>query len=90
MAFDNSGTKAVAFDHPQKGVNFHLSSPQLDKPYVAEKVLILEVQICSFIRFGQKLNKLQLLKILARKLEKFARLNVYHAFLEGLTVFFSA
>ena len=25
MAFDNSGTKAVAWDHPQKGVNYHLS-----------------------------------------------------------------
>ena len=42
MAFDNSGTKAVACDHPQKGMNYHLSSPQLDKPYVVSKLLISE------------------------------------------------
>ena len=42
MAFNNSGTKAVACDHPQKGVNYHLSSPQLDKPYVVRKLSISE------------------------------------------------
>ena len=41
-AFNTSGTKAVACDHPQKGVNFHLSSPQLDKPYVVRKLSISE------------------------------------------------
>ena len=40
MAFDNSGTKAVACDHPQKSVNYHFSSPQLDKPYVVGKLSI--------------------------------------------------
>ena len=42
MAFDNSGTKAVVYDHPQKGVNYHLSSPQLDKPYVVRKLSVSE------------------------------------------------
>ena len=42
MAFDNSGMKAVASDHPQKGVNYHLSSPELDKPYVVRKLSISE------------------------------------------------
>ena len=42
MAFNNSGTKAVACDHPQKGVSYHLSSPELDKPYVVGKLSISE------------------------------------------------
>ena len=42
MAFQNSGKKAVVCNHPQKGVNYHLSSPQLDKPYVVRKLLISE------------------------------------------------
>ena len=42
MAIDNSSTKAVACDHPQKGVNYHFSSLQLEKPYVVEKLLISE------------------------------------------------
>ena len=40
MALDNSGMKAVACDHPQKGVNYDFSPPQLDKPYVIEKLSI--------------------------------------------------
>ena len=56
MAFDNSGTKAVACDHPQKGVNCHLSSPQLDKPYVVRKLSISEAYICTFCRMGQKIK----------------------------------
>ena len=42
MAFNNSGTKAVACDHPQKGVNYHFPSPQLDKPCVVRKLSISE------------------------------------------------
>ena len=42
MAFDNSGTKAVACDQPQKDVNYHLSSPQLDKKYVIRNLSISE------------------------------------------------
>ena len=42
MAFDNSGTKAVACYHSQKGVNYHFSSPQLDKPYVVGKLSVSE------------------------------------------------
>ena len=34
--------KAVVCDHPQKGVNYHLSSPQLDKLYVVGKLSISE------------------------------------------------
>ena len=42
MAFNNSGTKAVACDHPQKCVNDHFSSPEFDKPYVVGKLSISE------------------------------------------------
>ena len=42
MAFDNFGTKAVAGDHPQKGVNYHFSSPEFDKQYVVGKLSISE------------------------------------------------
>ena len=73
MAFDNSGTKAVACDHPQKDVNYHLhvSSPQFDKPYVVGKLSISEALICSFSRIGQKIKKLQLFNFLQENLEKF-------------------
>ena len=70
MAFDNSGTKAVVCDHPQKGVNYHLSSPQLDKPYVIEKLSISEAQICSFSRIGQKIKNYSSLNFY-KKTEKF-------------------
>ena len=39
-AFHDSSTKAVACDHPQEGVNYHFSSPQLDKWYVVGKLSI--------------------------------------------------
>ena len=42
MAFNNSATKAVACNHPQKGVNYHLSLAELDKPYVVGKLSISE------------------------------------------------
>ena len=70
MAFNNSGTKAVACDHPQKGVNYHLSSPQLDKPYVVGNLSISEDKICSFSRIGEKIKKLGLFKFLQENLEK--------------------
>ena len=41
-AFHKSSTKAVAWNHPQKGVNYHFSSPEFDKPYVVGKLLISE------------------------------------------------
>ena len=75
MAFDNSSTKAVAYDQPQKDVNYHLSSPELDKPYVVGKLSISEAQICSFSRIGQKIKKLQLFKFLEENLENFAQLS---------------
>ena len=75
MAFNNSGTKAVACDHPQKCVNYHLSSPELDKPYVVEKLSISEAYICSFSKIGQKIKKLQLFKFLEENLENFAQLS---------------
>ena len=42
MAFDNSGTKAVAWNHPQKAMNDHFSSPEFDKRYVIGKLSISE------------------------------------------------
>ena len=63
MGFDSSGAKAVwayGLRQPQKGVNYHFSSPHLDEPYVIEKLSILDAKICSFSRMGQKENKLQL------------------------------
>ena len=71
MAFDNSGTKAVACDHPQKGVNYHLSSPQLDKPYVVGKLSISEAKICSFSRIGQKIKNYSSLIFFKENLQNF-------------------
>ena len=63
MAFNNSGTKAVACDHPQKGVNYHLS-------YGVGKLSISEAYICSFSKIGQKIKKLHLFRFFTRKLRK--------------------
>ena len=60
MAFHKSSTKAVAWNHPQKGVNYHFSSPEFDKPYVVGKLSISESSICNFYRIGKKREKLQL------------------------------
>ena len=89
MAFDNSGTKAVACDHPQKGVNYHLSSPEFDKPYVVRKLSISEAQICSFSRIGQKMKKIKDLLNFCRKTEKFHLTELYDAPLKGSTIFLS-
>ena len=67
MAFDNSGTKAVACDHLQKALIYHLSSPQLDKPYVVGKLSISEAYICSFSKIGQKIKKGTALYIFNKK-----------------------
>ena len=86
MAFDNSGTKAVACDHPQKGVNYHLSSPELDKPYVVEKLSISEAYICSFSKIGQKIKNYSSLNFLQENSEKFRSTELYDAPLEGSKV----
>ena len=41
-AFHKSGTKTVAWNHPQKGVNYHFSSPEFDKLNVVGKLSISE------------------------------------------------
>ena len=56
MAFDNSGTKAVACDHPRKGWIYYFSLPPLDKQYIVGKLSISEAKICSFIRMGQRIK----------------------------------
>ena len=53
MAFDASGTKAVVCDHPQKGVNYHLSLPQLDKPYVVGKLSISELKYAGSVGLAE-------------------------------------
>ena len=82
MAFDNAGTKAVGCVHPQKGVNYHFSSLQLDKPYVVRKPLDFG---SLNMQFQQKnyssLNSLQ------ENLEKFQSIELYDAPLEGSTMF---
>ena len=70
MAFNNSGTKAVACNHPQKGVNNHFSSSQLVKQYAVGKLSSSEAKICSFSRIGQKINNYSSLKFFARKPRK--------------------
>ena len=80
MAFDNSSMKAVEqplLGPPQKGVNYYFSSPQLDKPYVIEKLSISEAQICSFSRIGQKIKNYSSLNFLQENLEKF-RAKIYN------------
>ena len=79
MAFDNSGTKAVACNHPQKGVNYHLSLPELDKPYVVGKLSISEAYICSFSKIGQKIKNYSSLIFLQENLEKFRSTDLYDA-----------
>ena len=83
MAFDNSSMKAVACDHLQKGVNYHFSSPQLDKPSVVGKLSISETLICSFSRIGEKIKNYSSFKFLPENLEKFHSTELYDAPLQG-------
>ena len=41
-AFHKSSTKAVAWNHPQKGMKYHFSSPEFDKRYVVGKLSVSE------------------------------------------------
>ena len=72
MAFDNSGMKAVACDHPQKGVNYHLSSSELDKLYVIGKLSVSEAYICSFSNIGQKIKNYSSLNFYKKTWKNFA------------------
>ena len=51
--------KAVACDHPQKGVNYHFFSPQLDKLYVVKKLNLGSLNM-QFQQDCPKDKKLQL------------------------------
>ena len=53
---------------PQKGVNYHFSSPQFDKPYVVGKLSISRFRMCNFTRIGRQTKKLWLSIIPARTL----------------------
>ena len=86
MAFDNSSTKAKACDHPQKGVNYHLSSPELDKLYVIGKLSISEAYICIFSKIGPKIKNYSSLNFLQENWEKFRSTELYDAPLEGSKV----
>ena len=87
MAFHKSSTKAVAWNHPQKGVIYHFSSPEFDKRYVVGKLSILEAKISIFSRIGQKTKKLQLFQFLPENLEKYGLTELYEVPLEGSTIF---
>ena len=66
MAFDNSSTKAVACDHPQKGMTYHLSLAQLDKPYIVGKLSIRRVKVCNFSSIGRNTEEYEHLKVQKR------------------------
>ena len=76
---------------PKKGVNVNrnFSWTHLDKHYVVAKLSISEVQICSFSRMGQSKKNYSSLNFLHENLEKFRSTELYHALLEGSTIFFS-
>ena len=77
----------MAWNHPQKGVNYHFSSPEFNKRYVVGKLSILEAKICSFSRISQKLKNYISFKFLQENLEKFRSTELYDAPLEGSTSF---
>ena len=87
MAFDNSCTKAVACDHPQKDVNYHFSSPEFDKPYAVGRLSISEAEICSFSSIGQKIKNYSSLNFLQENLEKLRSTELDGVPLEGSTIF---
>ena len=74
MAYDISGTKAAwaaQLGTTPKGVHCNISSLQLDKPYIVEKLSISKAEICSFSRIGKKIKNAALLIFLPENLEKF-------------------
>ena len=64
MAFDNSGTKAVACDPPQKGVNCPLIFAAMGQAIRRLKALNLGSLNMQFQRDWPKVKKLQLFKFL--------------------------
>ena len=72
---------------PQKGVNCNFSSPEFNKPYGIWKLSILDAEICSFGRIGQKIKNYRSFNFLRENLEKFSSTELYGAPLEGSTIF---
>ena len=68
-------------------MNYHFSSPQLDEPYLVEKLSISEAKKCSFSRMGQKIKNYSSFNFLPENLEKFRSTKLYGAPLEGSTIF---
>ena len=75
----------MAWDNPERCEEHFL--PQLDKPNVVGKLSILEAEICSFSRMGQKTKKLQLFYMFAGKQKKIRSTDLHDAPLEGSTIF---
>ena len=69
----------------KKGVNRNFSWPHLDKHYVVEKLSISEVSAGRV----KRLKNYSSLKFLDEDLEKFRSTELYHAPLEGPTIFLS-
>ena len=72
---------------PQKVVNCNFSWPQFDKPYGVGKLSILDAEICSFSRIGQKIKNYSSFNFLPENLEKFRSTELYGAPLKGSTIF---
>ena len=70
MAFNNSGTKAVACDHPQKRYELPLIFAAIGQAVRRWKALDFGSLNMQFQQDGPKDKKLQLLKFFARKLRK--------------------
>ena len=72
---------------PQKGVNYHFSSPQLDKPYIVKKLSILASLNMQFQEDWPKDKNYIYFNILPENFEKFHSTELYGAPLEGSTIF---
>ena len=87
MAFDNSSTKAVACDHPQKGVNYHFFFAAIGQAVRRWKARAQKLKYAVSASLATRKNIIALSIFLPENLENYRSTELYDASLEGSTIF---
>ena len=87
MAFHKSSTKAVAWNHPQKGVNYYFFFAGIRQAIRRWKALDRKLRYAVSAGLAKIWKNFSSFKFLPENLEKFRSTNLYDAPLEGSTIF---
>ena len=87
MAFHKPSTKAVAWNHPQKGMNYQFSLPEFDKPTSLKSSRSRKLRYAVSAGLAKRLKNYSCFKFWPENLEKFRSTELYDAPLEGSTSF---